>query len=296
MNISIKKITLCMLILLFPLHILDAGSKPETFMWKAVSNNTTIYLLGSIHVAKKDLYPLNQKIEQAFKSAQVLVVEANITKTDSFAMQELIGKYGVYLPNKGLKQNLTPRVYTMLNSELAIHNMKPQHIDMMKPWFAAFTIMELRYMKLGYSPELGIDYHFLKKANGSKKILELESINYQFELLNSFSPENQALFLETTLANAGHLNKELVQLFQYWKAADVKKMEEFVYRSFNKNPETRPIQDKLLDERNYRMVKKIEQYLEDDEIYFVVVGAAHLIGKNGLVNLLKKKGFRVEQQ
>ena len=68
-----------------------------------------------------------------------------------------------------------------------------------------------------------------------------------------------------------------------------------MFEGIDENPMFRSLNEKLLDERNFRMVDKIEGFLEDDDVCFMVVGAGHLVGENGIINLLAKKGYKISQ-
>jgi hypothetical protein len=125
--------------------------------------------------------------------------------------------------------------------------------------------------------------------------VELESIDYQVNLLNSFSDIEQELFLVSTLKDLDLLKKEINTILTAWKTGDTKTMESYVSRSLHDDPRMSPIYEKLVFERNKNMASKIEGYLKTHEQYCVVVGAAHLVGKDGITEILKKKGYLVEQ-
>ena len=153
--------------------------------------------------------------------------------------------------------------------------------------------MELQ--KLGLSPEYGIDNYFIKKAENKKQVVELESIDYQVNLLNSFSDAEQELFLASTLKDLDLLKKEINTILTAWNAGDTKTMESYVSKSLRDDPRMLPIYKKLIFERNKNIASKIEGYLKTNEQYYVVVGAAHLVGKDGIIEILKKKGYILEQ-
>jgi hypothetical protein len=153
--------------------------------------------------------------------------------------------------------------------------------------------MELQ--KLGLDPEYGIDKHFLKKAENKEKIVELESIDYQINLLSGFSDAQQELFLVSAFRDLELLKGEINEILKAWNTGDTKTIESFVSKSLQDDPRMLPIYEKLVFERNKSMASKIEGYLKTKEHYFVIVGAAHLVGKDGIIEILKKKGYLVEQ-
>jgi uncharacterized protein YbaP (TraB family) len=152
------------------------------------------------------------------------------------------------------------------------------------------------YMELGYESEYGIDTHFLEEAEADgRDILELESAEFQFDIFDSLSDELQIMLLEDAVDNPV-TGDDMEALFEAWSTGDVAKMEQMVFEDIEEDENYRIFLNIIGDERNFQMTEKIEQYLQDDGIYFVVVGAAHLVGENGIINLLDSQGYQVTQQ
>ena len=149
--------------------------------------------------------------------------------------------------------------------------------------------------KIGVGPNLGIDKYFLSKAEGKKKILELESIDYQINLLSGFSDEDQELFLIYTLKDLHLMEQEVNQVTQAWISGDTKSMESLLTKSVSEDKRLSTIFEKMIFERNRRMASKIEDFLRTKETYFVIVGAGHLVGNQGVIELLRGKGYLIEQ-
>ncbi len=149
--------------------------------------------------------------------------------------------------------------------------------------------------QLGYSPEYGVDLYFADKARRKKKIVELESFDSQINLLNGFSDREQELFLLYTIKDLASIRDEMDELMRAWRTGDTKSMEQIVTKALTDYPETGPIYEKLYYQRNREMSGRIDQFMKAGESCFVVVGSAHLVGKEGIIELLKRKGYRVEQ-
>jgi uncharacterized protein YbaP (TraB family) len=168
-------------------------------------------------------------------------------------------------------------------------------INWQKPWFLALVLESLELLKLGFDPNYGIDKYFISKAEGKKKILELESLDYQIDLLSNLSDKDQELFLIYTLKDLNIMEQELDKLTQAWISGDTKGMETILTRSVSEDKRLSSIFEKLIYERNRKMVSKIEDFLRTKEVYFVIVGAGHLVGNQGIIEILKGKGYLVEQ-
>ena len=277
------------------IFVLDALSQSQkSFLWKVQSKTNTVYVLGSIHFARKDIYPLNQKVENAFDQSDLLVVEANVNDIKKIDIQKLM-EQAVYPDNDTLEKHISPETIESLKKETGGLGIPFELVNKQKPWFLAMTLVALESIKLGLDPNLGIDKYFLSKAEGKKKMLELESVDEQISLLSGFSDKDQELFLIYTLKDLHIMEQEVNQLTQAWISGDTKSMESLLTKSFSEDKRLSAIFEKLIFERNRRMVSKIEDFLRTKETYFVIVGAGHLVGSQGVIELLKGKGYLVEQ-
>ena len=270
-----------------------AAQNQKTFMWKVQSKTSTVYVLGSVHFMKKEVYPLNNKIEDAFEKSNILAVEANINDTAKLDLQKLLTS-AFYPGNETLEKHVSKETYELVKKETGSMGMPLELINKQKPWFLAMTLESIELMKLGFNPQYGIDNHFLKKAAGKKKIMELESLDYQINLLSGFSDEEQELFLLHTLKDLKILKQEIDKLLQAWLTGDAKGIESIASR-VNGDRRIARIYEKLYYERNANMTSRIEEFLKTNESYFVVVGAGHLVGNKGIIEMLKRKGYPVEQ-
>ena len=266
----------------------------KSFLWKIQSKMNTVYVLGSLHVFKKDLYPLRDAIENAFGQSDVLVVEADVNDIKKLDIQKLVDR-AFYPENDALEKHVSPEIYDLVVRETGGLGIPLELLSKQKPWFLAMTLVALESIKLGFDPNFGMDKYFLSKAEDGKKILELESLDYQIDLLSGFSDKDQELFLFYTLRDLKIMEQELGQLTRAWTSGDSKAVESILKRSLSEDKRFVFIFEKLVYERNRRMASKIEKFLQTRETYFVVVGAGHLVGDQGIVEILKGKGYLVEQ-
>ena len=271
-----------------------SGSKGKVFLWEAKSARNSVYILGSIHLAKPSLYPLDKRIEGAFKGSDALVVEVNIEAFDPITLQQVFMERGIYSDGSTLEDHLSKKTFKMVSDKLGGSGLGLGPMAVFKPWFLSITLATLELLKLGFDPEYGVDKHFLRKAKG-KRILELESLEYQLGLFDGFTDKQQDLLLFSTLLDLKIIEKEMNNLIKAWENGNADKVEEILMKGLDEHPEILPIIEKIFYERNRNMVLKIEGYLGTDDTYFVVVGAGHLVGEKGIIQLLKKKGYSLEQ-
>jgi len=266
----------------------------KSFLWKIESKTNRVYILGSLHFFKKDLYPLSEKIEVAFRQSEVLVVEANISDIKKVDIQKLADR-AFYPADDSLEKHVSRETFDLIVKEVDGLGIPRELLNKQKPWFLAMTFVALESLKLGFDPNLGIDKHFLSKAEGGKKILELEGLEDQLDLLSGFSDREQEFFLLYTLKDLKVMERELGELTQAWTSGDSKAMESILTRGVLEDKRLSFVLEKLVYERNRKMASRMEDFLKTRETYFVVVGAGHLVGDQGIIEILKAKGYPVEQ-
>ena len=267
------------------------------FLWTVTSDTNTIHLLGSIHVAKPDFYPLPAEMTEALEKSDALVVEVDISKLDVAALQKFMLEKGTYPPGDGLSKHVKKETMDSLRRWCRESGANPKDLEQFRPWALAVTITTLQMQKIGFRADLGIDQHLLNLANEAKKpVLELESMLSQLELLSGFPDDQQEAFLASTVDEADEMTETLNRMADAWKRGDAEALAKVIYEPLKEHPEAKPVIEKLFDERNVAMAEKVEGYLkEKDKPYLVVAGAGHMVGDKGIVALLKAKGYKVEQ-
>jgi uncharacterized protein YbaP (TraB family) len=294
-TIKLSVIVSLVVIFLFAVFTQDSLSQSKkSFLWKVQSKTNTVYVLGSIHYLKKEMYPLDEKIEKAFDQSNILGVEANVDNVSKMDVQKLV-ETAFYSGDETLEKHLSPEAFELVKKQLTELGASLEAANKYRPWFLALSLASIEIVKLGFDPNYGIDRYFLSKATEKKKIVELESLEYQINLFSALSEKDQELFLLYTLKDIKVLEQELDKLIKAWTAGDEKGIELIMTKSIKEDKKLIPVYEKLVIERNRKMVSKIEEYLKEKETFFVIVGAGHLVGNQGIIELLKGKGFLLEQ-
>ena len=265
-------------------------------LWKVTTASGNAYLLGSIHFGKQDMYPLDPMIDQAFEAADALVVEANLLAVAPETLALLLRNKGLYPEGDNLQANLTPATWRALEAAVQRYGIPVAVLQRQEPWLTALTLSTLAYQHAGYSEALGIDLHFLHKAQHQEKpIIELESVATQLSLFDTFTTQEQEAFLLVTLQELDKGVRSLEAIVTAWREGDAKTIDTLFNETLHTSPELERIYRLLLVDRNMAMVDKISQLMQRDKTLFVVVGAGHLVGDKGIVELLTRKGYWVEQ-
>jgi uncharacterized protein YbaP (TraB family) len=301
-SLSVRKRSLNLLSLFFVFLLLnvlalspvDVFAGEKNFLWEVRSGTTTVYVLGSIHFLKQEMYPLDGIIEDAFDNSDILVMEADISDIGNLDVQTLLGRV-LYLGDETLEDHISADAYDTVKRKFAEFNMPEELIRKQKPWMLALTLTSLQLLRMGYEPGYGIDMHFLSKARGSKKIKELESLSFQINLLAGLSDSEQETFLIYTIDDLEKMERKVDGIVHAWNSGDTDGMASILSEGIESGSEMSLIYEKILYERNRRMSARIEDFLGTNETYFVVVGAGHLVGESGIIELLKEKGYAVKQ-
>jgi uncharacterized protein len=286
--------------LLAVLVALFVGSLPlpaqtgKSFMWKVEGEGGSAYLLGSLHVLTPEWYPLNATINKAFADSKVLVEEVDLDETSDPAQMMAALMKAMLTDGKTLDQVIAPDTYAEVKRRAEKTGMPMMAINRMKPWLVAITLMAPTLQSAGYKPELGVDRHFYDRAIGSNmKRQALETLQYQLDRFDQLSPPLQEQLLKTTMEDLDTEVSSVNEMAQAWAFGNVAAIEKMTLKSLQESPE---LYKRLLIERNNNWIPHVQQCLKQNAGCFIVVGAAHLVGPDGLPTLLSKKGYKVAQQ
>lgn len=259
------------------------AEKPATMMWSISDDNSTVYLLGSIHIADSSIYPLNEVIENAFEESENLVLELNVNEIDPIKLFEL----ATLQDGSSLKDYVSEEHYEYFKDKLSKLGLTEAIFSRFKPWMAAVTAMQVEMSDIGMDAKYGIDAHFLRKAyEREMPISNLETIDSQaaaFDSLTIYSDD----FIDYSLSEIQMTENEMKVLLKAWSEGE----DEIVNQIINETDDIEShnkVLEILLYNRNKKMASKIMDYLKEDRTYFVVVGAAHLIGEKSIFDYLDK--------
>jgi len=287
----IKKIIISFVVyVIFNFQVVAAEDK--ALFWRVDSELATVYLLGSIHFADESFYPLREEIEQAFETSGALVVEIDASSAESTAdFQHLMQSEGSYSGDETLKDNLSKKTYQELQIYLKELGIPSALVEKQKPGMVMLTLAAVQAQMTGLNPEQGIDLHFLRKIN-HKKILALETMDEQIRIFLDI--DDADLLLQDSFDSLEMVKEEMHSLISAWKQGDEKSLHKLLFEDvLTGNAAIDSFYERLYFKRNVKMTGSIKSYLKQKGRYFVVVGAGHLIGDKGIVQLLQNAGYRI---
>jgi uncharacterized protein len=262
-------------------------------VWMVEKDGRHIYVGGTIHLLREEDYPLPDVFEDAYRNSSKLVFELPPGSEGEGEVVLRMREMGSYPEGDNLGNHVSEETLKQVHAWAERNSFPRSAINRMRPWFAALTIAAVEYQRLGADSERGVDEYFEKKANQDGKPGEgLETVEFQLSIFSGLSDKLQEELLMQTFAEAETMQKDFVELITAWRSGDAAKLQELLFRDAEKYPQ---LMEDFLLKRNKAWVQPILKYLEKGETVFVLVGAGHLGGKGGLLDLLKEKGCTVKQ-
>ena len=287
---------------LAPVTARETAATPA--IWKIDGNSGDIYLFGSIHILPKGLRWRTPALEAALAKAQRLTFELDLDEaTNPASMGAIVMKYGFLPPDRSLYKMLAPEHRLKLDKAAHTVGLTPVALDRMRPWLAAITLTSLSIIKQSakdgksqgqaqLSDITGVDqqlWDWSKTAN--KERGALETAEDQIRIFADLPEPQQVELLVVTIDDVVETPKAVDAMLGAWKRGDTKALD----RSFNADMERFPVLRRaVLDARHEKWVPQIEAMMNDGKTHVIVVGTAHLVGRNSVVAMLRAKGVKVE--
>ena len=262
-------------------------------LWQLDGIDNKIFLLGSIHVLRKQDHPLPERFDAVFEEAETIIMELDMDDVDPIATQREVLELGMIHDGGTLESLMGPEFYRQAKANADAANIDLAMLAQSEPWYAAITTELLSVMRLGFNPRYGIEMYITGKAKAQKKeILGLETNRQQLEFFDELSLEAQSRYLIQSLSDAAGAKEAMGEIIDAWRHGDIEFLEDNLLSTLQKFPE---VYEALLKRRNQAWIEPIEALLNADDDYLIVVGAAHLIGEDSVLALLEQRGISATQ-
>lgn len=263
----------------------------ESSVWVASSSKATVYLAGSFHMLRASDYPLPAEFFTAYQDSRKIIFEV---PPGEMERPEYMGKFlsaAIYNDGTTLKEHITSEAYSMAENFCIERNYPMAQYQFFKPTFFIMTLTVLEMNKIGADPKKGVDYFFKDKAmDDGKATGSLETVDQQISILTSMDASVGSDQILQAIDELEQIEVMLGEHLAAWRRGDEAKMEELYIKGLKRYPK---LYQSLIVDRNNKWVRDIEGYLNGSGNAMVVVGAAHLVGDNSVVNLLRKRGYKV---
>ena len=255
-------------------------------VWRVTASNGNImYLGGSIHGLSSTDYPIPSAYNHAFDASSRLVFEDS--PDVSPATVERFYKSGFYPKNDRLKNHVDPRTYAYLCRIFALWNVPEAQFQRLRPW------MLLTALASAATNPLGVEGFLVRRARANRiPVSGLESFHEHMETFSGLSDKQAELVLLETFIPQASGTPTHDQILSAWRRGDVETLARLDKSSFTDLPSFR---ERILEGRNRNWIPKLEGYMHSGTTYFVVAGAGHMGGPNGVLALLQERGYRIEQ-
>lgn len=269
------------------------GASAESSVWKAQKDGAVIYLGGTFHVLRESDYPLPAEFDTAYKASGVVVFETDLGALQSPSAQRKLLAKALYADGSTIDKHLSARVYDELSAYCEANGIPLTALNRFKPSMLMTTLTVMELTKLGVTRR-GVDQFFHELAGrDGKRVEALETADVQIDYLVSMADGNEDEFVTHSIRDMGTVRQQFEALADAWRTGDAGRLNELLVAEFKTGQPK--LYGKLIIDRNRNWLPLIEAYRKAPRTAFILVGAAHLVGPDGILEALKEKGYRVEK-
>lgn len=268
-------------------------AKADTSVWSVRSGDNVIYLGGTVHLLRPGDYPLPSEFEEAYQASSELYFETDIGAMSDLSVQAQMLQQLTYGDDRALSTVLSEEAYTALSAYTATAGLPIAMLDKFKPGLLISTLQILVFQSMGFTPQ-GVDAFFHTRALGDGKAEgQLETVQEQIGFIAAMGEGNESEFILLSLKDLAETGDVMEDMIGAWRSGDAEGLSELFVEDMK--VEAPELYDTLLLQRNLKWIPQIDNMLQDADTEFVLVGAAHLVGENGLLDLLSQKGYEINQ-
>ena len=264
----------------------------DSSVWKAEKDGKHIYLGGTIHVLNKTDFPLPEEFDEAYQKSEAIYFEVDIKAMKDPSIAQKMMPMFMAKPGETLDTVLKPETIKAVEAFVTERGMPMAMFNQFNPTGVYVVMLSMELQRMGMT-DAGVDEFYDTKAREDKKTLgQMETIEEQMAFFSTIGEGNPDQLIMYTLRDLADMPKMMKDMKDAWRSGDRAKYRELLLEPFVKDyPKA---YEALLVERNNNWMPKIEALFETPEIELVLVGALHMIGKDGLLQQLEKKGYTVE--
>jgi len=262
-------------------------------MWSIAGRTNTVYLFGSVHLLKPGEFALQGDFLQAYEEAAAVYLEVDMDDLSPSAVASATVARAIDPQGRTLEE-LMGSDAAQARASATTAGIDLSALDRLEPWFAGLAVVTQALAREGYAADTGVEQIVLARAAADgKEILGLETLDEQLAALDSMDIGVQREFLLKALDDAQRPASELERFLQSWQDGDDKALAAELATEFAGMPD---LYRSLMVERNRKWALKISDLLGESHDYLVVVGALHLVGPDGLPQMLQERGHAVTRR
>ena len=265
----------------------------DTSVWSVRSGDNVIYLGGTVHLLRPGDYPLPDEFEEAYQASSELYFETDIAAMGDLSVQAQMLQQLTYSDDRSLRTVLSDQAYTALSAYTQTAGLPIVMLEKFKPELLISTLQILVFQSMGFTPQ-GVDAFFHTRAVADGKAEgQLETVQEQIGFIAAMGEGNDSEFILLSLKDLTETGNVIDGMIGAWRSGDAQGLSELFVEDMK--VEAPALYDTLLLERNLKWIPRINRMLQDADTEFVLVGAAHIVGENGLLDLLSQEGYEINQ-
>jgi uncharacterized protein YbaP (TraB family) len=265
----------------------------DTSVWSVRSGDNVIYLGGTVHLLRPGDYPLPDEFEEAYQASSELYFETDIAAMSDLSVQAQMLQQLTYSDDRSLRTVLSDEAYTALSAYTQTAGLPIVMLEKFKPGLLISTLQILVFQSMGFTPQ-GVDAFFHTRAVADGKAEgQLETVQEQIGFIAAMGEGNDSEFILLSLKDLTETGNVIDGMIGAWRSGDAQGLSELFVEDMK--VEAPALYDTLLLERNLKWIPQINRMLQDADTEFVLVGAAHIVGENGLLDLLSQEGYEINQ-
>lgn len=270
-----------------------AQAADQHVFWEVAGRQNTVYLMGSVHVLKSGDATLPQVVDGAYRDAETIVEELDPFAAPAEMASEAALALQALPADKTLAGVLGEVLHQRLAEQSATLRIDMDFVARKQPWYVALLVLQARLTQGGFNAADGVDHQIaLRAQRDGKPVRGLETAVEQFGVFAAMSMEEQCEFLAGMLDDEDMI-QDLDEVTAAWRRGDLPLLESLLRSGAEESPR---FFRALTTERNLRWLPQIEAMLADPrDDYLVITGALHMVGDEGLVELLRRKGYKVRR-
>jgi uncharacterized protein YbaP (TraB family) len=262
-------------------------------VWAVRGAHNTVYLAGSIHMLPADEAALPPGFARSYADSARLVMELDLGKFDPTAAMAWMMDHGALPEGTTLRGLLGERRYGRVSAAATGLGLPMAALDSLAPWVVGIEITDLAYVHEGYDPEQGVEEQLVRRAEkDGKPTAGLETMAEELSGLTELSSADQIRMLDQTVDDLKDIKSEMREVTSAWRHGNAAHLAALLSSEYNAFP---ALYKPLVTDRNRRWLPQVEELLKSNDNSLVVVGALHLVGQGGLLELLRKKGYTITQ-
>ncbi len=287
-NMGIKQWGMAVLLFFLTVVAAQAGSP----IWKISDGNHHLYIGGTIHVLGEADYPLPEEFDRAYADSHTLVFETDIGQMENPEFASQMMSQMVYTDDRTLKNLLRPNTFTDLTRFAGERGIPVEALNQFKPGMVMVFLTLTETQRLGVGGAGVDEFYFKKGKTDGRAMAFLESPMAQIGFLSEIGMDNEDEMIAYILEDVEKLPGLLPVMKQAWKSGDNDLLYRKTLAPLKKDfPE---LYHSIMVQRNLNWLPQIQKMMTTLEVEFILVGAGHLAGDRGLLELLRKKGFKAK--